>query len=56
VDYEQILFKCKQGHEYGVFSKNCARNVKVEQGTQEKEDEWNQVKRKIFNDRISSTQ
>jgi hypothetical protein len=56
VDYEQILFKCKQGHEYGVFSKNCARNVKVEQGTQEKEDEWNQVKRKRFNDKISSTQ
>ena len=56
VDYEQLLFKCKKGHEYGIFSKNCARNVKVEKGNQEKEDQWNQVKRNIFNEKIGSTQ
>lgn len=56
VDYEQLHFKCKQGHEYVIFSKNCARNVKVEKGNQEKEDQWNQVKRNIFNEKIGSTQ
>jgi hypothetical protein len=46
VDYEQLPSKCKQYHEYGHFSKKCPINVEAKEGTQEKEDQWHQVKKK----------
>lgn len=30
VDYEQLLFKCKQCHEYGNFAKHCPKNIAPE--------------------------